>query len=151
MTVLRSFQALLLALLSLTLFAVVAPPDAAAQTRVEAPDALPSNWKPYVGEQLARGLQQPSAEQRAATMKTLITLSYRYGDALDLSACAEPLLKLTRTETTDGQRKLAITALYRTGDKEALRALVRQIRTESSPSVKRHAQRLLATHFAPEN
>jgi len=141
-------------LLTLLLFAV--PTSAFAQATPAQPNPLHQNapmsaWVDSFDLQMTELLRSSNPKLQEDAMTTIIEISHRYGSQVRFDQTVPKLLEIARTAETIEQRQLAITTLYHTGDRRALRTLATRLWDEPSPRVRTHTRHVLAATFVSDS
>jgi len=141
-------------LLTLLLFAV--PTSAFAQATPAQPNPLHQNapmgaWVDSFDLQIKELLRSSNPKLQEDAMTTIIEITHRYGDQVRFDQAVPELLEIARTAETIEQRQLAITTLYHTGDRRALRTLATRLWDEPSPRVRTHTRHVLAATFVSDS
>lgn len=141
-------------LLTLLLFAI--PTSALAQATPAQPNATYQNapmsaWVDSFDLQMTELLRSSSAKLQEDAMTTMIEVNHRYGDQVQFDLAVPELLEIARTAKTVEQRQLAVTTLYHTGDRRALRTLATRLWDEPSPRVRTHTRHVLAATFVSDS
>lgn len=139
---------------TLLLFAV--PTSALAQAVPVQPKAMyqtaPVNaWVESFDVQMTQLLRSSNPKMQEDAMTTIIEVNHRYGDHVRVDRAVPELLEIARTADTIEQRQLAITTLYHTGDRSALRTLATRLRDEPSLRVRTHTRHVLAATFVSDS
>ena len=143
-----------LAALGLLSFAPATPASAAVPatpaTAIETA-SLPADdlWGRRLTRHLAVELASSSAETRAQTMSTVVSVARAYPDRVDLRPLAPALLSIYREDPDERHRFLAVVALHATADESAMQALRSEVVREPAPRVQRVLLAVLVDYYGP--
>lgn len=129
---------------SLIAFLMLSSGAAASAYPASAPEAETAHdWRQFIGKQLAEMLAMGDAAHQNQAMQLIIQLKQRE-PALDLSATADELFDLLKTDTADSRRILAVAALHALDNRHIYARLRAQLQIEESLRVRRQLRHIAA-------